>query len=414
MAPVNRRITYKLYPTDTQKAAMWRMHQLHCDLHNAARQERMDAYRLAGKSIGFAAQCKSLTEIRAEHPEYLALNAQSAQVTLKRVDLAFDAFFRRVREGETPGFPRFKLYDRFPGFGYKHHGDGFRFTPGKGWKHGKLRLSGVGTMQARGEARTPGKIVSADIMRKADGWFMSLVVECEPHRECGDLEAGLDWGVETFATLAYGPGEYDSFPNERLLNAETEALKQEQRELSKALRGKRSKRAQKARKALARRHRKVANRRKNNTHQTAAKLIAKHCLIVTEELPIKNMTASAKGTVEKPGKKVAQKAGLNRAILDTAPGSLINNLHVKAEEAGRCQVIVLNTRKHTPSQKCPGCKAIVKKDLDEREHNCGCGFHASRDQASALSMLLDGLKLLGREPCPGPSGSETQPRARSA
>jgi putative transposase len=96
------------------------------------------------------------------------LNAQSAQVTLKRVDLALNAFFRRVREGETPGFPRFKLYDRFPGFGYKHHGDGFRFTPGKGWKHGKLRLSGVGTMQARGEARTPGKIVRADIMRKAE------------------------------------------------------------------------------------------------------------------------------------------------------------------------------------------------------------------------------------------------------
>jgi putative transposase len=70
---------------------------------------------------------------------------------------------------------------------------------------------------------------------------------------------------------------------------------------------------------LARRHRKVANRRKNNTHQTAAKLIAKHCLIVTEGLPIKNMTASAKGTVEKPGKKVAQKAGLNRAILTPLP-----------------------------------------------------------------------------------------------
>ena len=187
---------------------MWRTHKLHCDLRNAALQERIDAYRLAGKTISFAAQCKSLTEIRAAHPEYLAINAQSAQVTLKRLALAFDAFFRRVKDGQTPGFPRFKTYDRFAGFGFKHHGDGFRFTPGAGWRNGKLRLSGIGTMSARGEARTPGKVISADIMRKIDGWFLSLVIACEPHRECGDLEAGLDWGVETFATLAYAAGDY--------------------------------------------------------------------------------------------------------------------------------------------------------------------------------------------------------------
>ena len=106
-------------------------------------------------------------------------------------------------------------------------------------------------MDARGEARTPGHLVSCDIMRKPDGWFLSLVIACEPHRECGDLEAGLDWGVETFATVAYAPGEYGAFENDRLLNAETEALKTEQRQLSNALGGKRSKRAKKARKALA-------------------------------------------------------------------------------------------------------------------------------------------------------------------
>jgi putative transposase len=81
-----------------------------------------------------------------------------------------------------------------------------RFTPGPNWRNGKLRLSGIGTMDARREARTPGQVVYCDVMRKADGWFMSLVVACEPHRECEDREAGLDWAVETFATLAYGPG----------------------------------------------------------------------------------------------------------------------------------------------------------------------------------------------------------------
>ena len=137
-------------------------------------------------------------------------------------------------------------------------------------------------MSARGEARTPGKVISADIMRKVDGWFLSLVIECEPHRECGDREAGLGLGRRDLRTLAYGPGEYAAFPNERPLNAETEALKAEQRELSKALRGKQSKRAKKAKKALAKRRRKVANRRNNLVHQTTAKLIAGHSLIVTE------------------------------------------------------------------------------------------------------------------------------------
>lgn len=398
MDPVNRRVTYKLYPTAAQERAMWECHKLHCDLYNAALQERIDAYRLAGKSIGFAAQCKSLTEIRADHPEYRALNAQSAQVTLKRLDLAFAAFFRRVKAGEKePGFPRFKSYDRFSGFGFKHHGDGFRFTPGQNWKNGKLRLSGVGAMDARGEARTAGQIISCDIMRKADGWFMSLVIECEPYRECGDRETGLDWGVETFATLAYAPEEYDAFANDRLLNAEAEALRVEQRTLSKALRGKRSKRTRKAKKALAKRHRKVANRRKNHIHQVTAKLVRKHRLIVTEDLSIGNMTASAKGTAEKPGKNLRQKAGLNRAILDTAPGSFLNVLCTKAEEAG-CQVILLDPRRHRSSQTCPDCRQIRKKSLSQREHRCDCGFMATRDQAAALSMLADGLKFLGREP----------------
>jgi putative transposase len=394
---VNRRVTYKLYPSRAQLAALKRLHHLHRVLYNAALEERIEAYRMAGVSISFADQCRSLTQIRQQDPAYLAVNAQSAQVTLKRLDLAFKAFFRRVEAGEEPGFPRFKAEDRFPGFGFKAHGDGFKFTPANGWRHGKLRLSGVGEMTARGEARTPGRIVCCDIQRKADGWFLSLVVECEPHRECGDREAGLDWGVETFATLAYAPGEYAEEENDRLLAAEQETLKAESRALSKALRGRRSKRAAKAKKELARRHRRVANRRKDRNHQVTARLVRAHKLIVTEDLAPSNMTASAKGTAEKPGRNVKAKAGLNRAILDATPGSFLNMLSTKAEEAG-CELVILNTRKERPSQTCPSCGTVRKKALAEREHHCGCGFKATRDQAAALAMLVAGLRLSGREP----------------
>lgn len=329
---------------------MERACDLHRALYNAALEERIEAYRKAGKSISYNDQCKSVTAIRLDDPAYRSLNAQSLQVTLKRLDRAFQNFFRRVKAGQTTGFPRFKGRDRFPGFGFKHLGDGFRFTPDQGWRHGTLRLSGIGEMQARGEARTPGEVVCADVQRKADGWFLSVVVSCEPHRErTGGAVAGLDWGVETYATLCTGPMRFGEVDNDRFLASEHEALKEEQRALSRALRGKRSKRAAKAKRLVARRSRRLANRRKDRTHQVTARLVREHAMIVTEDPSVRNMTASAEGTAEKPGRRVKQKAGLNRAILDTAPGSFLSNLRIKAEEAGGV-VVLVDPRKHKPSQ----------------------------------------------------------------
>jgi len=396
MAAVHRRVTYKLYPSASQAVEMERVCGLHRALYNAALQERIDAWRLSKTSIGFAAQCKSVTQIRRDDPAYLGLNAQSLQVTLKRLDLAFGHFFRRVKAGETPGFPRFKGRDRFPGFGFKTHGDGFKFEPGANWRHGRLRLSGIGTMRARGEARTPGRVVCADIQRKADGWFLSLVVECEPHRERGKAVAGLDWGVETFATLCHGPGEFTIIPNDRLLAQEQDAIKATQRDLSRHLRGKRSKRAARAKRLLAKRSRRLANRRKDRNHQTTARLVAEHAVIITEELSVKNMTASAKGTVEEPGKNVRQKAGLNRAILDTAPGGWLSMLATKAEEAAS-RLILVDPRKHRPSQTDPVNGAVRKKSLDERDHVLPDGRVIGRDQAAAWVLWNIGQRILGEE-----------------
>ena len=398
MSAVHRRVTYKFYPSATQADEMARVCELHRALYNAALQERQDAWRLSETSIGFAAQCKSVTEIRLDDPAYRAVNAQSLQVTLKRVDYAFANFFRRVKEGaEEPGYPRFKSRDRFSGWGYKPHGDGFKFEPGANWKHGKLRLSGIGTMPARGEARTPGQVVCADIMRKADGWHLSLVVCCEPHRERkGDLVAGLDWGVATFATLCHGPHDFTEIPNDRLLAQEQDAIKQAQRELSKHLRGKRSKRAARATRLLAQRSRRLANRRKDRNHQTTARLVRDHAVIITEDLSIANMTASAKGTTAKPGKNVAQKAGLNRAILDTAPGGWLVMLATKAEEAAS-RLILVDPRKHRPSQTDPVDGSVRKKALSNRIHVLPDGKEIGRDQAAAWVLWNIGQCMLGEE-----------------
>jgi putative transposase len=395
---VDRRcITYKLYPTAAQLAEMERICDLHCQLYNAALQERIEAYRRASIHIGYHEQAKSLTVIRREFPEYAAINAQSQQNTLKRLDRAFVAFFRRCKAGEKPGFPRFKSRDRYPGWGYTTHGNGFCFTHGDNWRHGKLYLSGIGTMSARGVARTPGRIVCADICRKTDGWFLSLVVECEPHREhTGDLHVGLDWGVETFATLCYGPYKFAKIPNDRLFAQEQEKIRQAQRVLSKALRGKRSKRADRAKRLLRKRSRHLVNRRKDRSHQTTACLVRQHAVIITEKLSINNMTASAKGTAKKPGKNVRQKATLNRAILDTAPGSWLQMLSYKAEEAAT-RLILVDPLKYRPSQTDPISGVVRKKTLSERTHILPDGTVIGRDQAAAWVLWNIGQDIIGSE-----------------
>src|ERR671931_915933 len=107
MKPVNRKVTYRLYPTTKQARALESLLSLHQRLYNAALEQRKTAYRRQRVSVGYAEQCRDLTALRASDPDYTALNAQSAQVTLKRVSLAFDAFFRRVREhADKAGYPR--------------------------------------------------------------------------------------------------------------------------------------------------------------------------------------------------------------------------------------------------------------------------------------------------------------------
>ncbi|MBO9427903.1 RNA-guided endonuclease TnpB family protein [Sulfitobacter sp. R18_1] len=396
-----RRVTYKLYPTSAQIVQLERLHDNHRALYNAALQERMDAYKKHEISIRKGDQEKSVTQIRADDPEYRSINAQSLQVTLKRVDEAYQHFFRRVKKGSgKAGFPRFKSKDRFSGWGYKSHGDGWTLKPGEGFRHGRLRLSGVGTIKIRGEARTPGRPKVCSITRKSDGWWASVVLECETHREIAPdarPALGLDWGVETYATLAWGveSSEAQEVKNERLWQQSSEDLKDAQRDLSKALRGKRSKRAQRHKRVLAKRHRKLANRRKNHIHQLTSQLVKHNKMIVTESLTVSNMTRSAKGTEEAPGRNVAQKSGLNREILDTSPSAFLKALTYKAEEAG-CELIIAPTRSLKPSQRCPVSGATVKKRLQDRSHELPDGSVISRDHAAAATMLRWGLEQQGK------------------
>src|SRR2546425_10181557 len=185
METVNRRITYRLYPTPAQAAALQAQREAHRCLYNAALEQRRVAWKRQRTTLSFAEQCRDLTVLRQE--EETPLPAQAAQQTLKRVARAFEAFFRRLRIGETPGYPRFKSHTRFKGWSYPTHGDGWRLLPRKGMQHGCLRLSGVGHIRIRGNARTVGEPKTCDITYRHGTWYASIVLVCRPERMCGEV-----------------------------------------------------------------------------------------------------------------------------------------------------------------------------------------------------------------------------------
>ncbi|MHD0644951.1 RNA-guided endonuclease InsQ/TnpB family protein [Pseudomonas aeruginosa] len=381
-----RKVSYKLYPSKLQEILLLELLRGHQQLYNAALQERSEAWKKCGKSISYADQCKSLTEIRQSMPEWTVANCSSQQMTLRRLDKAFKAFFRRLKAGENPGYPRFKSLARYPGFSFKSHGDGWRFTPGQDWKHGILRIGGVGHIRCRGQARQGGKICASDLLFRNGTWYLSLTVELSHilRERTSSAAVGIDWGVESLLTLASEEGLHQVVENPRWYQSSKEEITRLQQAVSRKKRG--SNRRKRAVRALAQARSLQARKRLDHLHQVSAKIARENALVAMEELSITNMTRSAKGTVEEPGKNVQQKAGLNREILDTAPTLLTQLIRYKVSETGG-EFVDVPTKKAKPSQTCPACGQVEKKMLAQRIHECLCGHREPRDAASARVTL---------------------------
>lgn len=351
---------------------------IHQRLYNAALEQRQDAWRKQRKSLSFADQCRDLTELREADPEYRAINAQSEQVTLRRVDLAIKAFFRRLLAGKTPGYPRFKSLARFSGWGYTQSGWSLNAATKR------LSLSGIGNIRIRGKGRNQGAPVCCEVMHRNDRWYVSVTIECQPKRSRGSEAVGLDWGVTTFATLAHEDGRYSEIQNPRLLAVSAKNVASIQRKLSK--KKLRSENWYKVKWLLSTATRKVAAQRHDFLHKTSAMLVGGAHLIATETLTVRNMTRAGG----------AHKRGLNRAILDTAPATFLSMLKAKAEEAA-CDFIDVPTRKVKPSQTCSSCGLQAPKLLSQREHVCPCGLRIGRDENGARVNLNWALNLKGQE-----------------
>ena len=393
-----RRLTFRLYPTASQEAEMDRQRILHQRLYNASLEHRIEAHR-HGASVGLGEQAKAIKEIRASDPDYAGMHFHTIHETLKRLDRAFQNFFRRLKAGGKPGFPRFQSVDRFSGWAYKEHGNGFRITfrdaDARGRvRHGRIKLSGIGEISMRGSMREPGEIRTCNILKRDGIWFASIVIRGEFPRSTGPDVCGMDWGVLTFATIVTGDGEVIEIENPRHGREIAGRLAEAQKVMAR--RERRSQRRLRAKVRVQRLHRKLRNKRHDFHHKVSASLARRFRMIGTEKLTIKNITTSAKGTIDQPGSRVAQKAGLNREILDTAPADFLGMLRYKAACAdGR--LIEIDTRKHKPSQTDPFTGEIKKKPLSQRVHVSADGQAIGRDVAAAMVILSAALSQYGQE-----------------
>ncbi|MHB8177889.1 MAG: RNA-guided endonuclease InsQ/TnpB family protein [Vulcanimicrobiaceae bacterium] len=379
----------RLYPSQRQQAALRFMLDVTRELYNAALQERRDAYRLRGVKISAKMQEAELTALRKPlqrlDRRLAAVYRECEDAVLHRLDLAMQAFFRRCKRGEVPGFPRFKARDRWHQITFPHGDRALKFDAAQQ----RVTIPGVGTLRLR-KGRAVPEYGRAWLVERNARWYACF--ECE--RNVQPLPAtrailGLDRGVHVLAATSDGVLIANLAVGEKRRAATTRL----QRDLAATSlyigtgRGRRcvNKRDPKriaAVKRLARSKEREANARRDYAHKVARDMVNNADVIGLEALRLRNMTRSAKGTIEQPGRNVAAKAGLNRVILDAGFGLLHQLIAEKAEEAAR-RVVLVDPR--FSSQECSRCGTIARESRRKRRFRCvACGFTCHADVNAAL------------------------------
>ena len=333
---MRRAYKFRAYPTRRQEQRACTMLDAHRYLYNAALEERREAWR-HGVTIRYGDQSAQLAEIRRADPDGQGRwSFTSQQQTLRRLDRAFQGFFQRVRAGRRAGYPRFKSAARWDSVD-SVNGDGARWRDPEG-RWAVASFQGVGQVKVMAHRPVAGPVKTLRLKREARRWYVIVVAEQQPlPLPATGRKIGLDVGVARFAATSDG----QVIDNPRFRAAIAGDLATVQRGVAGCRPGSGNRR--RAKQKLAKLHRKLANQRRDFHHQTARRLIDTCDVIAVEDLAITNMTRSASGTAQAPGRNVAAKAGLNRSILDAGWGQFLAILLAKAEGAGR-RVVKVNPR----------------------------------------------------------------------
>ncbi|MDO8040379.1 transposase [Janthinobacterium sp. SUN137] len=372
---------FELRPTGEQERAMRRFAGSCRFVFNKALALQKENHAAGNKFIGYVDMSKYLTAWRncCETPWLAAAPRSALQYVLKDLEKAYANFFAGRAK-----FPRFKR---------KGDRNAFRVAA-KGairieQTNSRLRFPKLGWLRYRKSRDIVGEPVNATISQADGKWFISIQTrrEVDPVVPIATSAVGIDVGIARFATLSDG-----SFI------APLNSFKRHQQRLARYQRrmGRKVKFSNNWRKAVAkvqRIHTCIANARKDFLHKATAAISQHHALVCIEDLQVRNMSKSSKGSVAQPGKRVRQKAALNRSILDQGWGEFRRQLNYKMEWSGG---MLLAVPPHHTSQTCPACRHVSKDNRQTQAKflcvNCGYANHA--DVVGAANVLERGHRLL--------------------
>ena len=376
---------YRLYPSKSQCGRLEAVRATCRHFYNALLRERKDAYELHGVSITQTVQLRKVKVEKATSPYMLDIRSHILQNVVADLDKAFQAFFRRVKAGENPGYPRFKGKNRFAGFGFKEYGNGFKAGPQQDGGEGRrLKLSGIGRIAVRWPRKLEGMIKPARVFCRAGNWFVAFSCEVErpgPLPETGE-SIGIDLGLLRLATFSTG----EKKENPRWYRKILQELRVLVRKIARCMPGGRNRRRPILRLQRLMVH--VANARKDLLNKFANELIARFDRIVLEDLRVAAMVHGR----------------FAMSILDAGWSYLVSRLAHKAEIAGR-EVVLVNPA--YTSKTCSGCGAVFEHfSLSDRWVECGCGVCLDRDHNAAIVVFQRGrngpfgAKLANGRVCP--------------
>ena len=360
---------YRLYPTKSQIYKLSKSLELCRWVYNEVLATRRNAWRDRQQSTTLFDTIKMLPEWKRKKSELSSVYSSVFQDVCMRVDLAFKAFFRRVKAGENPGYPRFKGVGRYDSFTYNQTGFALH--------NHSVHLSKIGEVKIVLHRPIEGRAKTLTLRRDTIGrWYASFSCEVELKLlPCNDRAIGVDVGLESFATFSNG----DKVPNPRFFIRDEKELTRVQRKFSASKKGtlERSKR----RRVVAHIYRRIADRRKDFAHKISRRLANEYGIIAFEKLNSKNMLKNHH---------------MAKSISDAAWNQFIQYTQYKAEWAGR-RCVLVNPR--GTSQRCSRCGTVVKKSLSIRIHDCGiCGLRMDRDENAAINILGLGLQSLSLGP----------------
>ncbi|TFI52029.1 transposase [Mastigocladus laminosus UU774] len=378
-----RRMTFRLYPNKQLEQSLRYHRKLHKDLYNAAVNNRFTQYQKFNQSVSYFEQQNCLPAFKEVWIEYKEINSQALQATLKRVDFAFERWFKGLGKR-----PRFKSIRHYSGWTYPAKTG---YSVESNGENGYITLAKIGRIQMRGKAKYWGTPTTCTIVYRNGKWYASITVDVlnqalKP-KVLPTGAIGIDLGCKAALSITDGENHRQIEAPKFLRNAEKQIKKasKEKRRKRAPNRNKRIKASRRYKKATAKVSkitRKVGLQRQNWVHQVAAEIVSGNSFVATEKLEVKNMTSKAKR-----GKRKKQKAGLNKSILDVGFGMLRSTIKYKVEQIGGVFVEV-PTKKVKPSQTCPKCGHQHKKTLDIRVHECSvCRYVQDRDIAAAEVML---------------------------